>query len=178
MQGQDLHVAHAAVLEVCSSPSCHRHMKAALHALEQLNALAWQQSLHEGNRPIPPHDKLKMSAFDELQSSLSMPDQISADLARPLIASVVDEVHLMTENKPSRLSMLCLCAHDCCQKEKQHHGRRSMPDSCHLMCFLQSCWLFFSSSCRYSCMSDRSKSHDTFAGYLSWCMPKSAMLCM
>lgn len=74
-------------------------MKAALHALEQLNALAWQQSLHDGNRPILPHNKLKISALDELQSSLSMPDQISAELARPLLASVVDEVCLRTGNR-------------------------------------------------------------------------------
>ena len=71
-------------------------MKAALHALDQLNSLAWQQSLHEGNRSILPHDKLKASALDELQSSLSMPDQISADLARPLLASAVDEVRPIT----------------------------------------------------------------------------------
>ena len=76
--------------------SCCRHVKAALHALDQLNSLAWQQSLHDGNRSILPHDKLKASALDELQSSLSMPDQISADLARPLLASAVDEVRAIT----------------------------------------------------------------------------------
>lgn len=79
-------------------------MKAALHALDQLNALAWQQSLHEGDRSNLPHDKLKANALDELQSSLSMPDQISADLARPLLASAVDEVRLEIKQAVPRLS--------------------------------------------------------------------------
>ena len=79
-------------------------MKAALHALDQLNSLAWQHSLHEGNESIPPQDKLKAHALDELQSSLSMPDQISADLARPLLASAVDEVCFMIK----QTTIVCL----------------------------------------------------------------------
>ena len=75
--------------------SCHRHMKAALHALDQLNALAWEQPLQEGFSSVLLHDRLKANALDELQSSLSMPDQISLDLARPLLASAVDEVRLI-----------------------------------------------------------------------------------
>lgn len=66
-------------------------MKAALHALDQLNALAWQQSLHGGDTALLPQDKSETSALDELQSSLSVPDQISVD-PRPLLASAVDEV--------------------------------------------------------------------------------------
>ena len=66
-------------------------MKAALLALDQLNALAWQQSLLEGDTPLLPQDKLNASALNDLQSSLSMPDPMAID-PRPLLASAVDEV--------------------------------------------------------------------------------------
>ena len=66
-------------------------MKAALLALDQLSALAWQQSLYEGDTALLPQDKLKASALNELQSSLSMPDPMATD-PRPLLASAVDEV--------------------------------------------------------------------------------------
>ena len=73
-------------------------MKAALHALDQLNAMAWQQSLAEGSSALllsSKHEQdgtQKANSLDELQRSLSMPDQISADIARPLLASASDEV--------------------------------------------------------------------------------------
>lgn len=99
-------------------------MKAALLALDQLNALAWQQSLQEGDWSILSHDKLKNNALDELQNSLSMPDQISSDLARPLLASAVDEVRLISHNRVViRLHRPHVCEHDFSQYkrgQKQH----------------------------------------------------------
>lgn len=84
-------------------------MKAALHALDQLNTLAWQQSVAEGSDALSPPDKhqqndmQKANSLDELQRSLSMPDQISADLTRPLMVSSVDEVsHLLYRQRDSK----------------------------------------------------------------------------
>ncbi|KAL3150857.1 hypothetical protein ABBQ32_000610 [Trebouxia sp. C0010 RCD-2024] len=73
-----------------ASEQAMRHMKAALLALDQLSALAWQQYLYEGDTALLPQDKLKASALNELQSSLSMPDPMATD-PRPLLASAVDE---------------------------------------------------------------------------------------
>ena len=67
-------------------------MKAALHALEQLNAMAWQQSVADSSvtalqlKQDQENATQASKSLDELQRSLSMPDQISADLARPLLA--------------------------------------------------------------------------------------------
>ena len=76
-----------------------RHMKAALDALDQLNAIAWQhadaldsvpaQQLQEAGQ----HTSMQRSAsLDKLKRSLSLPDQITRDLAKPLLASALDEV--------------------------------------------------------------------------------------
>ncbi len=66
-------------------------MKAALHSLDQLNAIAWQQADITGlagqNGSLQKSDSL-----DKLKRSLSMPDQITRDIARPLLASALDEV--------------------------------------------------------------------------------------
>lgn len=138
-------------------------MKAALHALEELNALAWQQSLHEGDRLILPHDKLKISAFDELQSSLSMPDQISAELARPLLASVVDEVRRMTgNNKKLGWSCNAFMPMTVVIKRSINMHARQLP-SC---MFLAGPLHVDNSSCGCSCMSERYMSIDSLAGYL------------
>ena len=75
-----------------------RHMKAALHALDQLNALAWQHNEATGHgislqqQPISQNDLVKSASLDRLKRSLSMPEKISRDTTRPLLASVLEEV--------------------------------------------------------------------------------------
>ena len=76
-------------------------MKAALHALDELNGLAWQ---HSGSLPISSDagqqsnsstshaDMRRTASLEKLERSLSMPDQISRDLAKPLLASALNDV--------------------------------------------------------------------------------------
>lgn len=87
-------------------------MKAALHALEQLNAIAWQHTdstagLTSCHKDDSDHESTQKSdALDKLKRSLSMPDQITRDLARPLLASALDEVTLLGTCLPT---CWCLC---------------------------------------------------------------------
>jgi len=74
-------------------------MKAALGALEQLNAIAWQHADALDHITFPQqktggqHASMQRSeSMDKLKRSLSMPDQITRDIARPLLASAFDEV--------------------------------------------------------------------------------------
>lgn len=74
-------------------------MKAALGALEQLNGIAWQHADASDHVTFPQqktggqHASMQRSeSMDKLKSSLSMPDQITRDIARPLLASAFDEV--------------------------------------------------------------------------------------
>ncbi len=85
--------------KVFSSGVCLRHMKAALGALEQLNAIAWQHADALDHVTLPQqktggqHASMQQSeSMEKLKRSLSMPDQITRDIARPLLASAFDEV--------------------------------------------------------------------------------------
>jgi len=90
------------LLRPCKAFSCGvclRHMKAALGALEQLNAIAWQHADALDHVAFPQqktggqHASMQRSeSMDKLKRSLSMPDQITRDIARPLLASAFDEV--------------------------------------------------------------------------------------
>jgi len=82
-----------------SSVVCLRHMKAALGALEQLNAIAWQHADALDHVTFPQQQTggqcasmQRSESMDKLKRSLSMPDQITRDIARPLLASASDEV--------------------------------------------------------------------------------------
>ena len=82
-------------------PIC-RHLKAALHALDELNSIAWQHSnsldissnaSQRGLRGTGVNINIRRTAsLEKLERSLSMPEQISRDLAKPLLASAVEEV--------------------------------------------------------------------------------------
>ena len=74
-------------------------MKAALGALEQLNAIAWQHADASDHVTFPQqrtggqHASMRQSkSMEKLKRSLSMPDQITRDIARPLLASTFEEV--------------------------------------------------------------------------------------
>ena len=74
-------------------------MKAALGALEQLNGIAWQHADASDHVTLPQqktggqHASMQRSeSMEKLKRSLSMPDQITRDIARPLLASAFDEV--------------------------------------------------------------------------------------
>lgn len=74
-------------------------MKAALGALELLNGIAWQHADASDHVTLPQqktggqHASMQRSeSMEKLKRSLSMPDQITRDIARPLLASAFDEV--------------------------------------------------------------------------------------
>ena len=79
-----------------------RHLKAALHGLDELNSIAWQHSnsldtsgdaAQQGISSRGPNcDTRRTASLEKLERSLSMPDQISRDLAKPLLTSAVEEV--------------------------------------------------------------------------------------
>ena len=74
-------------------------MKAALGALEQLNAIAWQHADASDHATLPQqktggqHASMQQTeSMEKLKRNLSMPDQITRDIARPLLAAAFDEV--------------------------------------------------------------------------------------
>lgn len=99
-------------------------MKAALDALDQLNAIAWQHADALDSVPAQQpqqagqHTSMQRSAsLDKLKRSLSMPDQITRDLAKPLLASALDEVLSGCE---SYVLIHVLLAMLCCAADARH----------------------------------------------------------
>ncbi|KAL0033900.1 hypothetical protein WJX77_010072 [Trebouxia sp. C0004] len=81
-----------------ASEQAMRHMKAALGALEQLNAVAWQHADALDHVTWPKQQSggqrasvQRSESMEILKRSLSVPDQITRDIARPLLASAFDE---------------------------------------------------------------------------------------
>ena len=90
--------AHHVAITV--SAMCHRHMKVALHALDHLNAIAWQQTAlepshqqsNQGRNRIGAESVIpKPAGMASLERCLTLPEQLDG-VTQPLLSPSLTQV--------------------------------------------------------------------------------------